>query len=377
MATVNYNSYNGQQVATDDQTKQNIIGAAKSQGLDPMTYDKQLNPTTYGARWGIADPNPSANLPSVNKGTGLLNPNPPDVQPAQATRAVASTYDPTKQTVSDASTVQNQIAKITASGSPLNTLAEAEADRQMNRRGLLNSSIAVGEGQKAVLQSALPIAQQDANTNAAADVNNANFANSASQFNAGAKNSASTTNAQLGTQVSLANSNQTLQQQLSRIQADTSLTIADKQLKSQQLISENQTKSQQSIADKENQTRLQLQQIDATTKQNLAVLDIDSKSKLSQLEADNRQLLQTNISAANEYAQYTQALVNIQTNKDMNGDAKQVAADSQLAALQASLKAIGAVSGLDLSKYFQSAVINPTPSVPENHNAWDTMANIG
>lgn len=345
MATPDYATYNGQQVATDDQTKNNIIGAAKSQGLDPMEYDKSLNPTTYGARWGIADPNPT---PTASGG-GLLNPNSP-IQQAAPVKAVASTYDPTKQTVSDALTVQNQIANITASGSKLNTLAEAEANKQVNRRGLLNSSIAVGAGQKAVLQSALPIAQQDAGTNAAADAANANFANSASQFNANALNTTSQLNAQLGTQVNLANSNQTLQQRLAQLQADTSLSIADKQIKSQQLIAENDA-----------QTKIILQNIDADTKVKLQNLDTASKTQLQNLVSNNQQLLQTNVSASNIFTQYMTNLANISTNDKMDAAAKQQAADNQLNALNAQLQAIGQISGLDLSKFFQKSDMSYTP----------------
>ncbi len=400
-ATSDYIKYNGQDVNVSDQFKQQIASGADTynqamgKSLTPEQYDRQINASTAGARWGDAAtgaPTGAAPAPASSNSVGLLTPTQtaaPTVTPATATQAIATTYDPTKQVMSDGSSVQNQIANITASGSKLNTLAETEANKQVNRRGLLSSSIAVGAGQKAVLQSALPIAQQDASTNASADAANAQYANSASQFNAGAKNTASQTNANLGTQVSLANSGaantaalQTSSQQataalqtaLARIQADTTLSAADKQIKSQQLISQNQINSQQSISDKENQNKLQLQQIDSDTKKVLATLDSDSKTKLSQLEADNRQLLQTNISAANEYAQYVQALSSIQTNQNMDGTAKQQAADSQLAALQASLKAIGAVSGLDLSKYFQSATFPTTPADTNSGNPADNRA---
>lgn len=378
--------FNGQDVVVSKDYMTNLNDSASTynkatgKALTPEQYDRQLNPQTAGARWGDVDPlgggsapaaTPSTVTPSSNGG-GLLNPNPSPAYSAptpQATaqQAVATTYDPTKQVVSDKSTVQNQLADITSNGSALNTLAAADANKESNRRGLLNSSIAVGAAQKAVLQSALPIAQQDASTNASADAANATFANSASQFNAGAKNTTSQTNAQLGTQVSLANSTTELQKQLAQIQSDTTLSAADKQIKSQQIIAQMNNVSAQTIARNDNNVKLQLQQIDAETKKTLATLDSDSKTKLSQLEADNRQLLQTNISAANEYAQYVQALSGIQTNKDMDGIAKQAAADSQLAALQASLKAIGSVSGLDLSKYFQSAAVIPqTPATPPN-----------
>ncbi len=216
--------------------------------------------------------------------------------------------------------MQNQLANITSNGSALNTQAETAAMQMANSRGLLNSSIAVGAARDAVLKNALPIAQQDAQTYANADAANASFANSAGQFNANAQNS--------------------LTGQL--IGADTSLAVADKNIK-----------SQQSISDKDNATKLQLQALDAETKKSLAVLDEQTKVKLQHLEASDKQLLQTNISAANAYAQLAQALSSISTSTTMDAGAKQQATDNQIALFRQNLQALGQVSGLDLSKYFQ------------------------
>lgn len=318
-----------QDVVTSQDFKDQIAASAKiyNQGRSPdkqltaEQYDRLINPKTAGARWGDTPP-PATPTP----GGGLLSPTTPSgsapTPQAPVPQATATTYDPIKQTVSDKSTVQNQVANIVSSGSPLNTLAETAANKAVNRRGLLNSSIAVGAGQEAVLKSALPIAQQDAATYANTDAANAGFSNTAAQFNAAAKNTTSQFNAQLS-----------LQQQLAQLQANTQL----------------------SLADKDAATRKILQQMDANTKMEIAKLDIGSKEKLTQVEADNRQLLQTNISAANLYSQYVTNLSNISLSDKLDAGAKQQAADNQLAALQAALKSIGEVSKLDLSKYFQAA----------------------
>lgn len=327
-----YVKYNGQDVLTGDDFKSNLdtavkdYNAATGKNFTAKDYDYYLNPTTAGARWGETDPNPGASKPpSVNPAQPVEN--------AAPVQAQASTYTPTQQTVSDKSTVQNQLAGITAQDSALNQLARTDANKQAARRGLLNSSIAVGAGQKAVLQSALPIAQQDANIYAGADAANAQFANSAGQFNASAQNNASNLNAQLGTQVGLANQNASLQQKLAQLQANTTL----------------------SVSDRDNQTKVLLGQLSADTQTKIATLDSNSKAALAKLDSDNKQLLQTNISAANSYAQYVQALSSIQNSTTLDGPAKQEAANSQLAALQAALKAYGQVSGLDLSQYFNPA----------------------
>jgi hypothetical protein len=59
-------------------------------------------------------------------------------------------------------TVASQVTKLAAADSKLNQMARTEGLKAANRRGLLNSSMAVGASQDAVLQNILPIAQQDA-----------------------------------------------------------------------------------------------------------------------------------------------------------------------------------------------------------------------
>jgi len=56
----------------------------------------------------------------------------------------------------------NKVTELTAKDSPLNQMAATEGLKIANRRGLLNSSMAVGEAQDAVLKNVLPIASQDA-----------------------------------------------------------------------------------------------------------------------------------------------------------------------------------------------------------------------
>jgi hypothetical protein len=108
-------------------------------------------------------------------------------------------------------TVAGQFDALTQKGSPLMTLARTNAAQQANSRGLLNSSMAIGAGEMAAYQAALPIAQQDASTyfqqgrDNQQHQNNANLYNHQAetqnrQFNAGQLNQTSQFNAQTGTQ---------------------------------------------------------------------------------------------------------------------------------------------------------------------------------
>jgi len=100
-----------------------------------------------------------------------------DVNAAQAGLTTWG-VDPSKQTV------QGQLNGLLSQGSPLMTIAKTKAEQAMNGKGLLNSSMAVQAGQQAVIDSAMPIATQDASTYAQNGQYNATSANNNSQFNA-------------------------------------------------------------------------------------------------------------------------------------------------------------------------------------------------
>lgn len=70
----------------------------------------------------------------------------------------------TTWTPSENSLASSQLSKILQSDSPLMVAARSGAERAAARRGLLSSSISAGAGQEAMVNTATPIATQDANT---------------------------------------------------------------------------------------------------------------------------------------------------------------------------------------------------------------------
>jgi hypothetical protein len=84
----------------------------------------------------------------------------------------AVTYTP-----SDNALVSNNLTKLLASDNPYMTLARTKAKQYANSRGLLNSSMAAGAGERAAIESALPIAQQDASTFFTSERDNAGVQN--------------------------------------------------------------------------------------------------------------------------------------------------------------------------------------------------------
>ena len=273
-------------------------------------------------------PSPPGNANPMTPGTpGILTAPPTPAPPAPYTanagtaqKATAFGYTPEGFTVDPKQTVQGQITNIIGKDSQLMQQADTRARQQMQGRGLLSSSAAVGAGQAAVVDAAMPIAQQDANTYANANTNTQNAKNAALNFGAGAQNQASQTNAQLGTNVSLTNAAAANKALEDSFQAKTNYGLAT---------------------------------LDANTKLALGNLDATTKLRLTQMENDNRQALQANQGAASMFNQVATAIANISQNPNFTKEAKDAAIASQLSLLNEGLTQQGAVAGLDLGSYFQ------------------------
>ena len=147
-------------------------------------------------------------------------PNPFDTQQAAATTAtqattpteanpapqIASTPTATPQAVNvtPGQMVEDRTAKIVAEDSPIMQLARSRAEQQANSRGLINSTIAAGAGQTAVLDAATGIAKQDAATEAAAATANAKAANDMQLANQDAQIKTNTANLTAASNTNLA-----------------------------------------------------------------------------------------------------------------------------------------------------------------------------
>ncbi|MCK5018999.1 MAG: hypothetical protein KAS32_18205 [Candidatus Peribacteraceae bacterium] len=81
-----------------------------------------------------------------------------------------TTETPSATVISPEAKVSNQLTSLLSSGSPLLALSESKAKEQANRLGLLSSSMAVGAGRRAVIETATPIAAADAATFATRDL---------------------------------------------------------------------------------------------------------------------------------------------------------------------------------------------------------------
>lgn len=261
----------------------------------------------------------------------------PSYQPGMAT---STGYQATPYKVEPQGLVQHRLKNIVQEDSPLMQQAARIATQKANARGLINSSMAVGAAQDAVIGQAMPIAQADAATYDRAMTNTANQQNAASQFGANASN-----------QVALANQAATNEALKSTQQGTIALT------------------------DRQMSTAANLE---------LAKLDSQTKMALTSMDARTKSLLQSNQSASNAYVQTVQNINQIQNNKELNGTAKETAIANQLALLREQLGQISAqdktysqtvkypeeVTSLNLGGFFDPDFLKPPPA-PQGQAAYD------
>lgn len=273
------------------------------------------------------------------QGSGLLETATPNqsvigYQPTMATaeRPTSTGYDPTLFNVTKNQTVQGQIGDLIAKDSPLMQQAAARARAAANARGLLNSSIAVGTVHGAVMDRALPIAQQDARTYETANTNSVNAQNAAAAFEAQATNTASAQSADLGTRVGLANAD------------------AANQLLNTKLTTGNQ---------------MAMAQLDATTRS--AIAELDNRYRVT---------LQMSQNAQQTVNQAMSNIANIAASNTMSAAAKDAATKSQLNMLNEALQAQEAlrdpkVQSLNLGRFFSTSSSNQNVSQPYDQKAYD------
>lgn len=121
-------------------------------------------------------------------------------QPA-ATTAPTNVWnvDPAKQTTG------GQLDEILKTDNPLMQTAATQAKQSANERGLINSTMAVQAGQQAMINSATPIAQSNAQTMATNAQFNTQQQNAMGQFNSAEANKLLQTSLDLNNRTELAN----------------------------------------------------------------------------------------------------------------------------------------------------------------------------
>lgn len=359
-AGMKFSDYGDQQVRTDDTYMQQLAAGAKNMNMTPQEYDKFLNPTTYGARWGVSSSStPSSGIsPSAINRNGIINQQranlgTPSLYDASVQQMDNGSYgyqtaqlkDPVKWNVDKNQTVSGQLEDILKDGSPLLDQAETSARQRANASGLLNSSMAVTAGQDALYRTALPIATADAATYNKAAGYNTDEANQFSLQNANMQNQAAGFNA------SSAN------------KKDSDLLSADTSIKTANIGAEASKANAFTSANASTRNA----EIGADASKYNANLSAETQKALAGLDSNTRNLVQSNSTAANSFQTFMNVVANIRASTTMDEKAKATAIADAENKFNQQLQVISAIGGVDLSKFFVQA--QPSPLAPPTEPA--------
>jgi hypothetical protein len=279
-------------------------------------------------------------------------------------------------------TVQGQIGGIIAQDSPLMQQAQTAAAKTANKRGLLNSSMAVQAGREATYNAALPIASADAGIYNDVQNRNMDAQNNALQFSSGAQNTGALqaeqgkqqigaiaaqgeqqrlTGQQSGQQALEQIGAQGAQQsQLSAQQAQQAQVLETQrgEIQKQLLTAEGVQKEKLLAAQGAIDTQLQnlkgtqaqaLQTSEAASQLALQGLRGEQANQIAQIEASYKTIMQTSDSAAKTFSQAASDINTVLIDPNISVESKQQIIDKRIQLLDAQMSAIGTIGNIDLS----------------------------
>ena len=284
------------------------------------------------------------------------------------------TYDPERISLDqNTDTVEGRLNSIIDKNSALQQSAATRANEQMASRGLVNSSMAVGAGQKAVIDSALPIATSDAAAMQGVKSSNAQAANAASALGAtGAQQQQAITRqgeVQAGLQESQGKIQASLQEgqgiiqsrlQQERGEIETALQTADAaskvDLQARAAVIDKELQelkgAQESTLSAQNAAQAQAAaklagEIELSNQTELKKLDGELDIKLETLKGNYQALITSTQSAANMYAQTSSSISAILAAPKLSMSSKQQIISQEIDLLQNGLQTIGNANNVD------------------------------
>lgn len=269
--------------------EQELWDYAKSEGIPPEGVDTLMG----------FPPGTTANWMASNGGNGGQ----PAIDPT-------SLGLPATWRITPDQTVEGRINNLTDPNNPLIAQARSRALQNMNGRGLLNSSIAMGAADSAAYDAAMPIATADAaNASKVAGYNT----DQTNQF--AIKNLDNATN---------------------RYSIDTNAATS------------------RYNSDKSADTQLKIKQLDQS-----------QQAQLTQLETQNKALLQNSSVASSAYDKYANTLYNNSVNKDMTPEARYQADQNAFNIYQQQLSLASKLMGVpDVSGLLDFTQVDPAAPAP-------------
>jgi hypothetical protein len=254
--------------------------------------------------------------------------------------------------------VDAELARILEQGGPLMTRASAEAVMRANARGLQNTSMAVGMAQGAMVDRALPMAQQNAQQALQRELANTENRQEASMFTAEQQNRLTALEAELGMELNIFNADQlnqaerlgaelrtALEQQDAAAYNDASRQLADLQRDAQAQQAELDYRASQAEADARNALNAQI--IDNITRINQQYLQNMGMADVATIQGTYQQLIQMNATAGTIFNGYLSAMGALMDDPDMTPEQVQDGLRSMQTMLESSMRMLAEINDMD------------------------------
>lgn len=256
-------------------------------------------------------------------------------------------YESDKINLGESDFVENRLDRVINKDSPLMQSARTSAKQDANRKGLLNSSMAIEAGQKAVIDRALPIASQDAQTSFQGKVYNQNAENTERQYNAGNIADRQMQSADIQGRSRLqreaGNIEKGLIQERGKVQK--ALQRAEGELRERLLNRQGQIDRE--LQHLRGQQAQRMEFLNRKTQERLQGMRGEQAERLAEIENKNRLQIQSSQSASMLYAQTSASMSEILGNPEIPREQKQSLINKQLELLDNGLGLMGEIGDMD------------------------------
>lgn len=243
-------------------------------------------------------------------------------------------------------TAAGRVNSIVSADGPLMQLAATRAKQQQNANGTLNSSMAIGAAQNAVIGAATPLATNDSQLFNANAAENQRALNQGSLFNASQSQQDKQFSSDLALKGRSLSQNQdqfTSSQAQQQNQFSSDLGLKAKTI-DQQNAQFGQTLTQQDKQINQQNTQFTAKQAQDDT---LARLDNTTRNAIYKLTEDNKKAIQGDLNISNAWQNLMQGIASIQNNPNLDGTTKATLIQNNMD----SFKAYGSLMKVDLSKF--------------------------
>lgn len=255
--------------------------------------------------------------------------------------------------------VDAELARILEQGGPLMTRASAEAVMRANARGLQNTSMAVGMAQGAMVDRALPMAQQNAQQALQRELANTENRQEAAMFTAEEQNRLTALEAELGQDLNIFNADQlneaerlgaqlrtALEQQDAAAYNQAAQQLADLQRDAEAQQAEIDYRGNQAEADARNALNAQI--VDNITRINQQYLQNMGAADVATIQGTYQQLIQMNATAGTIFNGYLSAMGALMDDPDMTPDQVSRGLASMQTLLEASMRMLAGINDMDI-----------------------------